>query len=255
MSSERCSCATLDGQGTMAGGSAMRQTVDVVGTRHSIASAGSIAMLLALLIAGPVGAQITGRALAPDLRVEWSAEEDRRGRTAVSGYVYNERAGPYATGTRLRVDALDGAAPAGGLLRRGEAPARGSPRRVRADGRLDDRLRPRRRAPIKSLLLRGQGSRQGRRIPGDGAVGYLARLRRGWRMTMRVRLLLACLGMLSLGLPASAHAAPPLDDPYLAGYAGAVLEREFKVSPRAVTAAHGVLTIDATQIDAAARDN
>ena len=85
----------------------MRQTVDVVGTRRSSASAGSIAMLLALLIAGPVGAQITGRALAPDLRVEWSAEEDRRGRTVVSGYVYNERAGSYATGMRLRVEALD----------------------------------------------------------------------------------------------------------------------------------------------------
>ncbi|HKA63513.1 MAG TPA: DUF1207 domain-containing protein [Methylomirabilota bacterium] len=69
-----------------------------------------------------------------------------------------------------------------------------------------------------------------------------------------VRLLLPLLVMLSLGTLASTHAAPPPDDPYLAGYAGAVLEREFKVSPRAVTAAQGVLTIDAAQIDPAVRD-
>ena len=85
----------------------MRQTVDVVGTRRSIASAGSIAMVLALLIAGPVGAQVSGNSLAEDLRVEWSAEEDRRGRAVVSGYIYNDREGAYATGVRLRVEALD----------------------------------------------------------------------------------------------------------------------------------------------------
>ena len=87
----------------------MRETVAVVGIRRSIARAGPLAMLLALVIAGPVGAQASGRSVAPDLRVEWSAEEDRHGRTIVSGYVYNERAGSYATSVRLRVDALDAA--------------------------------------------------------------------------------------------------------------------------------------------------
>lgn len=44
---------------------------------------------------------------------------------------------------------------------------------------------------------------------------------------------------------ARAAAAPPApDDPYVAGYAGAVLEREFKLDRRAVTVRHGVLTVD-----------
>jgi hypothetical protein len=85
----------------------MPDTVVAPGTRRSISSAGLFAVLLALLIPGPVGAQISGRALAPDLRVEWSAGEDRRGRVVVGGYVYNDRAGSYATGVRLRVEALD----------------------------------------------------------------------------------------------------------------------------------------------------
>ena len=46
--------------------------------------------------------------------MEWRADEDRRGRTLVSGYVYNERPGAYATGVRLRVDALDAAGQAVG---------------------------------------------------------------------------------------------------------------------------------------------
>jgi hypothetical protein len=71
---------------------------------------------------------------------------------------------------------------------------------------------------------------------------------------MRARLLLSVLAMVSLGVIASVEAAPTPDDPYLAGYAGAVLEREFKVNPRAVTAAQGVLTIDAAALDPAARD-
>jgi hypothetical protein len=62
------------------------------------------------------------------------------------------------------------------------------------------------------------------------------------------------LAMMSLGVIASAEAAPAPDDPYLAGYAGAVLEREFKVNPRAVTVAQGVLTIDAAALDPATRD-
>ncbi|HEU4439849.1 MAG TPA: hypothetical protein VFT36_11400, partial [Methylomirabilota bacterium] len=70
---------------------------------------------------------------------------------------------------------------------------------------------------------------------------------------MITRLLLPLLAVLGLGALAPAHGAPP-EDPYLAGYAGAVLEREFRVSPRAVTAANGVLTIDAAQIQRADRD-
>jgi Protein of unknown function (DUF1207) len=50
-----------------------------------------------------------------------------------------------------------------------------------------------------------------------------------------------------------AEAAPASDDAYLAGYAGAVLEREFKVSRRAVAAQNGVLTVDAAQLGAADR--
>jgi hypothetical protein len=51
----------------------------------------------------------------------------------------------------------------------------------------------------------------------------------------------------------AATAAPAPDDPYLAGYAGAVLEREFKVSRRAVTVENGVLTLDAAQLAGADR--
>jgi Protein of unknown function (DUF1207) len=50
-----------------------------------------------------------------------------------------------------------------------------------------------------------------------------------------------------------APAAPAPDDPYVAGYAGAVLEREFKVSRRAVTVENGVLTLDAAQLAGADR--
>ena len=52
---------------------------------------------------------------------------------------------------------------------------------------------------------------------------------------------------------APAPAAPAPDDPYVAGYAGAVLEREFKVSRRAVTVDNGVLTLDAAQLAGADR--
>jgi hypothetical protein len=55
------------------------------------------------------------------------------------------------------------------------------------------------------------------------------------------------------GAPAIVVAAPTSEDPYLAGYAGAVLEREFKVTRRAVTADKGVLTLDAAQLAGADR--
>jgi hypothetical protein len=66
------------------------------------------ALLLGFVL--PVAhAQIGTRAAGDDLRVEWSAAEDRRGRPVVTGFVYNRRAGVYAVGTRLRVEALDDA--------------------------------------------------------------------------------------------------------------------------------------------------
>ena len=56
---------------------------------------------------GVAGAQVSGRSAEQDLRLEWAAADDRRGRTIVSGYVYNQRAGTYATSMRLQVEALD----------------------------------------------------------------------------------------------------------------------------------------------------
>src|SRR5512134_342947 len=61
------------------------------------------------------------------------------------------------------------------------------------------------------------------------------------------------LTLVVLGTAAPAPAAPAPDDPYLAGYAGAVLEREFKLPRRAVTVQNGVLTLDAAQLAGADR--
>ena len=69
-----------------------------------------VAVLLALLgasSAGLAGAQVSGRVAGQDLRLEWTAGEDRRGRPVVTGYIYNERAGSYASSVRLLVEALD----------------------------------------------------------------------------------------------------------------------------------------------------
>jgi len=59
------------------------------------------------------------------------------------------------------------------------------------------------------------------------------------------------LWMVLWGAPAVASAAPAPEDPYLAGYAGAVLEREFKLDRRAVTVQNGVLTLDGAQLKGA----
>jgi hypothetical protein len=72
----------------------------------------STAVLVTLLIClavGGVRAQVQTRSVDGDLRVESTDSEDRRGRPVMSGYVYNQRAGSYAIGVRLRVEALDGA--------------------------------------------------------------------------------------------------------------------------------------------------
>jgi hypothetical protein len=69
-----------------------------------------VAALLALLgasNAGLAGAQVSGRPAEQDLRLQWAAGEDRRGRPVVTGYIYNQRAGSYATSVRLLVEALD----------------------------------------------------------------------------------------------------------------------------------------------------
>jgi len=61
------------------------------------------------------------------------------------------------------------------------------------------------------------------------------------------------LSLMALGAPTLAPAAPAPDDPYVAGYAGAVLEREFRVTRRAVTVDNGVLTLDGAQLTGADR--
>jgi hypothetical protein len=63
--------------------------------------------LLLCLGTGALRAQVETRSADRDLRVEWTASEDRRGRPMVSGYVYNQRAGGYAVSVRLLVEALD----------------------------------------------------------------------------------------------------------------------------------------------------
>jgi hypothetical protein len=74
------------------------------------AAIGRAAALLTLLIASSAGvasAQVFGRSTEQDVRLEWTAREDRRGRPVVTGYLYNQRAGSYATSVRLLVEALD----------------------------------------------------------------------------------------------------------------------------------------------------
>ena len=77
------------------------------------------------------------------------------------------------------------------------------------------------------------------------------RLRSMFRLVV---LFLVAPSLVTVGWPGPATAAAPApDDPYVAGYAGAVLEREFKVSRRAVTVQNGVLTLDAAQLAGADR--
>jgi hypothetical protein len=77
-------------------------------TRSEIRRAAvTIALLALVAAAGPAGAQVLGRPADGDLRLEWTAAEDRRGRPIVSGYIYNLRGGTYATSVRLLVEALD----------------------------------------------------------------------------------------------------------------------------------------------------
>lgn len=75
--------------------------------RHAVALATLLLCSAFGLVGGPADAQVSGRPADQDLRLEWTATEDRRGRPIVSGYVYNQRAGLYATSMRLQVEALD----------------------------------------------------------------------------------------------------------------------------------------------------
>lgn len=76
-------------------------------TGRAICRAAVLLALLSASSAGLAGAQVFGRPADQDLRLQWAAGEDRRGRPVVTGYIYNQRAGSYATSVRLLVEALD----------------------------------------------------------------------------------------------------------------------------------------------------
>lgn len=73
----------------------------------------------------------------------------------------------------------------------------------------------------------------------------------GRRLSRGLGAVLVLLGILAVPLPAPA--LPETEDPYLAGYAGAVLEREFRISRHAVTVRNGVLTLEGAQLAGADR--
>ena len=56
--------------------------------------------------AGGADAQVSRPADA-DLRVEWDLDRDRRGNHRLSGYVYNDRTGYYASHVQLRITGTD----------------------------------------------------------------------------------------------------------------------------------------------------
>ena len=85
----------------------MPRHAKAVSTRGIARRAGILAALLLFMGAGPVAAQGFSRPADSDLRLEWAGAEDRRGRPLVSGYVYNQRAGSYATSVQLLVEAVD----------------------------------------------------------------------------------------------------------------------------------------------------
>src|SRR5262245_57506632 len=93
----------------MTGGPTMRNPPHVARARRPRSRAGLFAIMAIALLWHAADAQISGRATEGDLRLEWSAEDDRRDRPTVSGYIYNDRPGSYATGVWLRVEALDAA--------------------------------------------------------------------------------------------------------------------------------------------------
>lgn len=85
----------------------MPRLAKAVSTMGIARRAGILAALLLFMGAGSVAGQGFSRPADSDLRLEWAGAEDRRGRPLVSGYVFNQRAGYYATSVQLLVEALD----------------------------------------------------------------------------------------------------------------------------------------------------
>jgi hypothetical protein len=65
---------------------------------------------------------------------------------------------------------------------------------------------------------------------------------------MSVRVARFVLPLVAVAAVATGAAGAPADDAYIAGYAAAVLEREFKVIPRSLAVKDGVITLDAAEL-------
>src|SRR5260370_24591384 len=77
------------------------RTMEGVGATRSIEPAIRRAVALVTLLicstAGVAGAQVSGRSVDEDLRLEWTAAEDRLEPPIASGYGCNQRSARYAT--------------------------------------------------------------------------------------------------------------------------------------------------------------
>jgi hypothetical protein len=67
-------------------------------------------------------------------------------------------------------------------------------------------------------------------------------------MMTRSACIAVTLWMVTLAPAAAPAAETSVDDAYVAGYAAAVLERELKLQPRSLTVRHGVVTLDAADL-------
>ena len=64
-------------------------------------------VVMTIMLGGSlVHAQSFGRALSQDVRLDWAVEQGRKGQE-IAGYVYNLRAGWWASNVQLQVEALD----------------------------------------------------------------------------------------------------------------------------------------------------
>jgi hypothetical protein len=75
--------------------------------RRGLLAGGLAAAAGRILGRGAAEAQIPLPPATADLRVEWDLGRNRRGDLVLSGYVYNGRAGYYATGVQLRITGTD----------------------------------------------------------------------------------------------------------------------------------------------------
>ncbi len=73
-------------------------------------------------------------------------------------------------------------------------------------------------------------------------------------MSARMLTIVVTAWIVVMGVVARPSAAVAVSDAYLEGYAAAVLEREFGVSPRALRAQNGVLTLGASDLDGLDRE-